>query len=505
MSGAAASEAEILEEVEGLSGKDLEELKLAAQKDLYVMSVGVLGFKDVNPATHGGFCRFVQASPRLRRLGLMPRAHLKSTIATVADSIRLGVDAPDETRVLIASETITLAEKFLGQIRGHFESNKILQGLFPELIPERFTGPGVTWRSDMATLRRSVTLDSPTWQAIGVGGAIVGSHFTRIKCDDLIGFEALRSPATMQHTKQWVDHIEPLLVNQTLDIIDFIGTRWSKNDLYAHLMAGYGKSLAVFTRRAIENGEIIFPALHTWEEYERIQRINPALWAAQYENNPLAETQSDFNINNVLHYRFTHDEQFVVTPRGRRWPIEQLDRVLTADPNGGSLAAPDMAAISVQAMSPEDEVFVLESWSDRATPSDFVDQIYRFARRWDVRIVGIEKAGQQNTDHYFRLKAERESYSVKVEQLIPGKQSKPDRIRGALEPLIRSRLLHILPSQTVLRQQLSDFPDTILWDELDALAYGPRLWRKPPRKEEIEAHEGSTKRLLALRSRITGY
>lgn len=502
----AVTENELLEEVDGLSGADHEALRLSAQTDLYFLCKGVLGWPDVNVRTHGGFCRHIQGSPKNRRLGLMPRAHLKSTIATVGDSIRLALLEPDRARILIASETSTLAEKFLGQIKGHFETNRVLRSLFPELIPPRFTGPGVSWRNDMATIQRDVTLDSPTWQAIGVGGAITGSHFTRIKCDDLIGFEAIRSPAAMAYAKAWVDTIEPLLVNQNDDVIDFIGTRWSRNDLYAHIMEGYMDALAVYTRRAVENGEIIFPQLHTWEEYERIQRINPAQWAAQYENNPLSSTNSDFPIDSVLHYRLSHDEQTVHTPKGKKWDIEQLDRVLTADPNSGSLVAPDAAAISIQGVSPDDEVFVLESWSGRVTPSDFVNQIYRLARRWDVRVVGIEKAGQQNTQHYFEKKRDEENYSVRVEPLIPGtKQSKEDRVRAALEPVIRSHLLHILPSQTTLRQQLAEFPDTILWDEVDALGYGPQLWRKPVRKEEVEKRSGVVKNLLAMRNSITGY
>lgn len=500
------TEDELLEEVDGLSSEEHETLRWEARKNLFFLCKGVLGWPDVNKRTHGGFCRFVVASPKKRKLGLMPRAHLKSTIATVGDSIRLALDEPDNARVLIASETSTLAEKFLGQIKGHFESNRVLRSLFPELILPRFSGPGITWRNDMATLPRNVTLDSPTWQAIGVGGAIVGSHFTRIKCDDLIGFEALRSPAAMAQAKAWVEYIEPLLVNQNDDVIDFIGTRWSRNDLYAHVMEMYLDALGVFTRRAIENGEIIFPELHTWEEYERIQRVNPVLWAAQYENNPLAETHSDFPIDSVSTFRFSHDEQKVYTPKGKSWDVEHLDRVLTADPNSGSLVAPDAAAISVQGVSPDDEVFVLESWSGRVSPSEFVNQIYRFARKWDVRVVGIEKAGQQNTDHYFKIKAEQESYSVRVEPLVPGsKQSKEDRVRARLEPIIRSHLLHILPSQTILRQQLAEFPDTILWDEVDALAYGTELWRKPARKEEIERRGSVVKKLLAMRNSVTGY
>jgi len=500
----APSMGEIAEEVRAFGSEERELLRATAQKDLYVFSKGILGYPDVIPEVHGPLCKRLVESPKRRRLWLLPRGHLKSTVATVADSLRLGIDNPDDARILIVGETATLGEKFLSEIKNHCMNNEVLRSLWPELIPERFTGPGVQWSSTMASLRRSSAHKEPTWQAIGVGGASVGSHFTRIKADDLIGFEAARSAADMAYVIAWVSNIEPLLVNQHRDIIDFIGTRWLRNDVYSFVMEAYGEALEVYTRQAIEDGKIIFPNLHTWEEYSRIQRINPLQWAAQYNNAPIAAGHGDFPVGNILNFMLTHDNDEVVAS-DRRYEVAQLDRVLAADPNSGSLVAPDAAAISVQGYGPRNEVFVLDSWSGRVSPSDFVDKIYALARKWRVRVVGIEKAGQQNTEHYFRLKAEAEQYSVRVQELKPRGRAKEDRVRAAVEPLIRSQLLYLLPSQTILRQQLGEFPDTLLWDEVDALAYGPELGRKPPDTEKIERRQGALKRLLTLRSHLTGY
>lgn len=500
-----ATEQEVLEEVQGLSTTEVDYLKRLAQKDLYFLCLGVLGYKDMTKELHGVGAKFITGQPKRRRLILWPRAHLKTTEFSVGDSLRQGLDNPDDARVLIASETSTLAEKILSEVKGHFEKNQLLRSLFPELIPPRFSGPGVVWRNDAASLVRSTAHKEPTWTALGVGGASVGAHFTRIKCDDLIGLEALRSPAAMKRAIQWLDYLEPLLVNQHDDVIDWIGTRWSRNDLYAHLMKNYGMELAVYTRSAVEDGEIIFPALHTWEEYQRIQRTNPALWFAQYENNPISSGQSDFPVEMIRTYRFNHDETEVVTPEGKKWHIGDLDRVLTADPNSGSLVAPDEAAISVQGISPDDEVFVLDSWGGRVSPSAFVDEIYRRACRWRVRVIGVEKAGQQNTDHYLQLKMEKETRTFRVEPLSHGGRAKEDRIRGSLEPLIRSGLLYILPSQTGLRTQLAEFPDNVLFDEVDALAYGPQLWRKGMKQEDVARRGDVKKKLLAMRNKITGY
>lgn len=506
----APTDEEVLEEVKGLGSNEMEFLKNAAKNDLYVLCKGILRYKDVNPATHGAFCRFIQSHESRRRLALMPRGHLKSTIATIGDSLRVGLADPDDARVLIVGETATTSEKFLAEVKGHIEKNQLIRTLFPELIPPRFSGPGSSWSGGMASLHRQSAHKEPTWQAIGVGGAVVGGHFTRIKCDDLIGFEASRSPAKMQEAIAWVNNIESLLVDQHVDIIDWIGTRWSLIDLYAHIMEGYGSELAVFSREAIENGEIIFPQKHTWAEYSRIQRISPAVWFAQYCNNPIAGGQSDLPIESVRSFRFNHDATAVVflddTGREKSWQIRQLDRILCADPNSGSKTAEDHAAIVAVGVSPDDEVFSLEAWSDRVSPSDFVDRIYSMARRWTVRVVGIEKAGQQNTQHYFEKKAKTADYFVRVEPLLHGNRNKDDRIVKSLEPVIRSGRLYLLPSQSVLRGQIAAFPATELKDQIDALAYHVQLARTPAlQQKSVERHGDILDLVLARRNRRTGY
>lgn len=502
------TDSELLEEVNGLSAEDRETLREEALCNLYFFAKGVLGFKDINKLFHGRFCAFLQQEDKKRRLGLAPRGHLKSSIAVTAHSSQLALKNPSHERILLISETSTLAKKSLGEIKGHFEHNRVLRSLFSELLPERFSGPGVVWRDDAAKLPANLWKD-PTWQALGIGGAVVGSHFTRIKPDDIIGFEAIKSAVKMQEAKDYISNIEPLLDSPVSDIIDFTGTRWSRNDVYGKIIEDYGKSLGIFTMGPVvldaDGNERIFEAKYSWAEYERIQRINPAQWAAQFENNPLTTLNSDFPIESLRSYQFSKDGEGVVLETGKKWQIDELDRCLTADPNSGSVTAPDCAAISVQGVSPDREVVVLESWGKRCSPSDLVDAIYEKARRWKVRVVGIEKAGQQNTHHYFGLKAEQENYNVRVEALAPRGRHKEDRVRSAVEPLIRSGLLYVLPSQRALRQQIGEFPDCLLWDELDAFSYGPEIWRKGEKKEEVERRSGVVEKLLAMRSAVTGY
>jgi hypothetical protein len=509
VTSAARVEPEIMEEVKALPSDQREFMRDVAKNDLYILSKGILGYKDINPDTHGGFCRFVESEIKLRRMGLMPRTHLKSTIATIADSIRLVLRDPDEARILIAGETSTQAEKFLAELKGHWEKNDILRNLFPELVPPRMAGPGVKWSTTIASINRSRDYKEGSWNTIGVGGAVTGGHYNRIKCDDLVGLEASRSPAAMAAAIAWVSNIEPLLIDQHADIIDYIGTRWSRTDLYAFVMKFYGERIAVFLREAIEDGKIIFPQKHTIEEYTTLQNEAPLVWYAQYCNNPLAGGQNDFPAGSVQTYSFDLNGNIVLFRDGQKkvWKLSDLDRVIAADPNSGSLTAPDTAAIVTTGISPDDEVIVLDAWSGRITPSGFVDKIFEKWNRWRPRVVGIEKAGQQNTQHYFEKKMQEEEIYIRVIPLKPKNRNKIERIRTALQPLFASKKVYMLATQSVLRKATDEFPDTDPIDELDALSYGTEdgMWRKPMRYEDQEENGRVLRLIVNRRNKRTGY
>lgn len=503
---------ELVEEIDG-SGTDVHaDLRLLAAENLFFLASGVLGYKDVSVETHGQFCLFFQDEAKRRRLGLMPRTHLKSTIATVADSIRLTLADPVESSILIVNEVERTAKDFLTEIKNHFQQNTLLRKLYPELIPTRFSGPGINWSGTEATLPIEGRIDrAPHWRVLGVGAALTGQHVHRIKADDLIGFESAHSPAAMAYAKAWNDNIISLLIDQHVDKIDWIGTRWAVNDLYADIMAKYRSNLAVFTREAVENEVIIFPALHNWEEYTDLIENKPNIWYAQYCNNPIAAGKQDLPAGSIRTFRFSMDGQRVIIdlPNGgtKEWAWWQLDRVITVDPNSGAPDAPDCAAVIVSAVSPDDEVFVLSAWSARCSPTELVNRVYDDARRWRVREVGIEKAGQQNTAHYFSEKALSEDYRISVVPLSHGNRHKQDRIRGNMHPVLASARLHLLPSQQTLRLQITEFPNNTgdLVDELDALAYGPEIWRKPLRTEDLERNQALHDKILRGRNARTGY
>lgn len=500
-----ASAQELDEEIQGLKPERLTYLRRLAQHDLIFMAHGVLGYTDVNPETHGAFARFIQHHPKIRRLGLMPRGHLKSTIATIADSVRLACLDPNETRILIVNETASNAEGFLSEVKSHFVNGELLRMLFPELLPEKMQGPGSQWSMTMASVRRTTAYKEGTWTALGVGGAAVSRHYTRIKADDLIGLEADNSPAVMESTKKWVGNIESLISDANKDIIDFIGTRWSLHDLYATIMRDYGEDLAVFSRAAIENGNVIFPAKFNMRFFDRLRTNQPLVWHAQYENNPISGGVRDLPAARTFAFEQDGSVSFKDQGHAKVWKRTDLDIVILVDVSLGGSASSDYCAIIVVGTSPDDEVFVLKSRIQRLQPSELVDAIFDEVKTYRPRVVGIEKAGQQSTQHYFEKKAREELIAIRAEPLKHYNKEKTARIRAGIEPLVRSGRLFTLTSQATLNQAIQNFPDLEWWDELDALAYYPQIARTPLGQEEDEENNKAEQLIIARRGIRTGY
>lgn len=499
---------DLIQEIKNAPESLREKLRHKSRHDRYFLAKGVLGYKDVNPFTHGPLCRAIEDTSLKRRMFLMPRGHLKTTLCTITDAVGDALTDPNECRILIINEIEENAAGFLAEIKTHFETNEVLQSLFPELIPQRFGGPGSRWSSYKACIPRSTSYKEWTWTAAGVGKALASNHYTKIKCDDLIGFESKESPANMRYAIAFAKAMEPLLINMDENFIDFVGTRWGMHDLYREMLNTYGSDMSYFAREDIENGEPIFPAKFSLKKLNRLSLIDPVLYYAQFKNNPIADGVKDFNATKIR--RFDIDQSGNVVYRdteGRlqRWTREQLDVVMTVDPNSGELTAPDMPAIIVAAISPKDEIFVLETWSRRVQPDAFVDRIYDMWQHWQPRVLGIEKAGQQSTLFYFKKKAKELRVYINVAELKPRNRNKAERIRKAIQPVLNTDRLFLRKDQNTLLHQLRFHPDIERDDELDALAYSTELFRAPLTSREIQDEEDMAERVLASRSKVTGY
>ena len=534
---------ELMEEVQGFNATTREALRERARRDRYFLARGVLGYKDVNPYSHGPMCRALEDRTYNRRMVLSPRGHLKSTLGTVTDSIGISLENPDEARILILNEIEDNSVGFLAEIKGHWENGEVLRELFPELIPERFAGAGSRWSATKACLPRKTNYKEWTYTAIGLGGAVTSRHYTHIKGDDMIGLEARESPAAMKFAITYAKTLEPLLVDMDTDFIDFIGTRWTLRDLYHEMLSVYLPEMLYFSREDIEivpplalamlreagfgyNGrnkppltdeevlakigtqQPIFPRKFSLKRLNQLATIDPELYYAQYKNSPIAAGIRDFNAERIQHFDFDAEGNIVWRDENgsiRRWRREQLDIVMTVDPNSGELAAPDFPAIMVSAYSPLQQMFIFESDARRCQPDVFVDRIYETWQRWHPRVLGIEKAGQQTTAFYFKKKAKELGVYINQVEVKPQNRVKEIKIRKALQPIINQGRLYVRKHQGTLKRQIEFFPGVENDDEIECAAYATELFRTPQTQREMDEAEDAVQTVLKRRNATTGY
>jgi hypothetical protein len=500
------SPAEQKERLQDLSGEQLEFLRERSKRDLYFLAKWVLQYDQVELKAHGALCNFMVNETSSRRMVLMPRGYLKSTICTIADSIRLSLIDPN-TRILIQNEVFENAAGFLTEIGNHWESNLVLGRLFSDLKPARFSGPGSKWSKDKKAIVRTAGSKEQTYEAAGSGGSPQSRHYKHIKNDDLIGEKAKESEVEMQKSIRWTDGMRPLL-DRLDDRMDFYGTRKTMSDVYAHLEEVYKSRIRVFCREPIEDGDSIFSKMPLQMLLD-IQNDTPEVWAHDYMNNPIGKGGTDWNTGYLQFFTEGPDGRFYLQDpvRGlRSYDRRELDITITVDPNSGKLAAPDKCAVAVHGTTPDGHWLILESWSGRLQPDDLIQKIWDFASVWHPRCIGIEDAGQQNTLYYFEKKCRLEGTFYFLRPLKHQNKFKEQRIRQALDTPLKNKRLYLRPTQIVLSAQVKLFPQLARhnWDEIDCASYGVDINQNGVSLEEIQEQEEAVEKLLSSRG-ITGY
>ena len=209
---------------------------------------------------------------------LAPRGHGKSTILTVAYTLKRLLERPD-LRALIASNTAVQAEGFLREIRRHLAHNPAIAAACGPLA-------GQPWNErELGLASRLCTAKEPSLTALGVLGPVISRHYDLVILDDVVDEEVARSHLMRRRLLTW--YYKELLPTLEPDgELHLIGTRYHRDDLYGRLIAAGMPSL---TEAAISGEPGAEVAL--WEEKfplallrKRREEAGPAIFNSQYQN-----------------------------------------------------------------------------------------------------------------------------------------------------------------------------------------------------------------------------
>lgn len=253
-----------------------------ARTNLYWLATDVLGYKDISWDVHYPVLNILQKFPApppaerdqydhvdwtrtnyrpyvplreldgpRRRLILDPRGMFKTTINVVCHTVQWILNYPD-IAVLIVHAKQEVAEDILGEIKAHFQSNRILRELFPEFCPpenkrdfgtrQKFTVP---CRTQSGKKRKE-----PTVGIASIDTAVAGYHFDVIKFTDVVCLENSGTKEQLAKVAYSFGMYRNVLVKPT-DWIDVEGTRYHFQDLYGRIIDSELKKPAAERRWSI--------------------------------------------------------------------------------------------------------------------------------------------------------------------------------------------------------------------------------------------------------------
>lgn len=492
--------------------RDLAE---AASRDLFMFCTGVLQYRDLTQACHGPLCTWHDKNQARFKETLEPRGHLKSSVITIGKNLQKVTQNP-ENRILLGNETATNAERFLGAIKAHAETNRRFRGLYSHLIPPDNSRKH-SWSQTELTFKRQGVYTVPTIDTIGMTGAMTSRHYTHLCIDDPISAEAAESKMVMDTTIRRISNLISLMDDPGKDTVDLVGTRWAFYDVYSWFEETF--SPARYIRSDTEDGVPIWPERFSLETLAQIRKsLGEYLYSCQYRNNPRNADVQDFNIQDLKFWRWSADEESIVLfdrngEVERVVEVDDLDITTTVDPayNEGllNLSRLDRNAvvtcgIAAGVGNATADAIVLDAWGKRCTPLELIEHLVWTLRRFHPRAFGIQKAGYEMVLKYFlAATAEQEGLYAHVIPVKPGGKGKK-HIRS-LQPVAATGHLYISPSHHMLRDELADYPLGQHDDVADALGLQPQIWHGVMSEARWEKYKESESKILrAIRSQGSG-
>jgi len=516
-------------------------LKERAENDFFFFCKAILRYKDVTVGCHKPMADFIK-HPHNRKGALMPRAHLKTSILTKADAIHRPLIDPEYSFIFFNEKEENSVE-FLYYIRNELKYNPIVNALWPDRIPD-WSSSETRWSTTTADIKRKpgTTYYAPTYQALGMKGSPTSKHVHHIKFDDAYGQSASDSEAESKKIWSIYAKSDNLLISPEHNI-DIIGTHWSNQDLYVSILENEGalflsqdgKSVRganmenptwLFWRRSCyhADGSPIWPERFSPAALRRIEKkLGVHMFSLQMLNNPLAESNVDFNMSDVRYWEWVehgisikawdHFSQTYSTPIY----IDQLDLVQVLDPAVGEKDTHSFTAIAVVGMDAQGRIYLLDYFRDRrpmetAEHSGWLDKMYEFQETYQPRTayfenVAFQKILQQIIDKR-NLTAR---YPLPSEPINLGgrRNAKHVRIRAAIQSTLSQGLLHLHRSHEEALEEMRMHPVGAKagrhYDLLDALAHAIPNMTAPMTAEQTANHRRMMQHSKSGLGQYTGY
>ena len=485
---------------------ELAELGL---QSFYFFSRGIIGKDYMIKPVHLPLCNFLQKEEILRKLVILPRSFLKSTLGCICLPIWLALHNPD-IRILIVSNIIDNAMNHIRQIKAIFETNDLFRSLYPDIIPNT---KKVRWSDHAVEVNRTMGWGEATFNAAGLGTNIVSTHFDVIIMDDILTGkkdsvtkeELMPSVLEIGRAIGWYKLSMSLLDTPSRGRVLYLGTPWALHDVVDYIMNEDG-TFTAFTQNVYVNGgynidsgnEIpIYPERFNKDDLALIKKVQGSyIYASQYLLRPLPAEKMIFkseyiqyfeHLPNVPYYTFTY-----------------VDPAISAKKTACN------TAIVTIARTYDNRIYVIDLFREKGvSPNKLLTEIFKIHRKYKPMFIAVESvAYQEAIGMNLKDKMKEDNYFFSIRADVPtGDDSKDSRIR-AMQPRFEAMGVWIKQWMSGLETELLEYQgvkESPYVDAIDALSGAIRLSSCPQPPQELVKTEETMADILAQLRKARGF
>lgn len=408
---------------------------------------------------------------------IFPRGFAKSTWEKI-DTLHDIVYALEPV-ILYIGKTLQDAGFHFEAIKSELENNELLIAVYGYLVPPE-NDIGRKWTNKHFEATNGVNVVA-RGAGKGRGVNIKNQRPTKIICDDIEEDEQIRSAERCQKLHRWLYEVIFPSKDARRGFIKMIGTVLAK---HAEVLKFYQKHGGIF-RKAIENGESIWPAMWPLKKLENEkEKIGSRAFSQEYQNTPIDEESA------IIKPIWISANTYDVFPEN-----SSVQKVIMLDPQAGESSSSDTFGLVVLGWKKGDKHrYVLERIVGRATQSEqaaiFVSS---YQRHPTAHVCGIEKIMTQVAVYQYVLDWKNRAYDFPPERCqkykinqenrnIPLVAVRPEGRDGVQLKDKTARLqmheasfergeIHLHHTMVELADQLSAFPNLEHDDDVDALVY----------------------------------
>lgn len=395
---------------------------------------------------------------------IFPRGFAKSTwekIDTIHDVVY-----KIEPVILYISNTIGDAQFHFESMKSEFENNELLRYIYGDLVPPD-RDKGKKWTNKHFETTNGVNVVA-RGAGKGRGVNIKNQRPTKIIADDIEDDEQVRSPDRRMKLHNWLTNVIIPSLDKERGKIKFIGTVLSP---ICEVKKFYEKHGGIF-RKAIENGESIWPERFSYEDLMEIKmQFGSKMFAQEYMNNPVNDELA------IIKPEWIANSYYNTLPE-----LRGMKKIIMFDPQAGESKSADFYGLCVGGMFPKDpHRYILEINTGRDSQINQAALVVRtYQRHPETHIVGIEKVMTQVAVYQLILDwksgkielpdVNNKDRNIPILAVDPKGKDKIARLQMH-EASIERGEVHLHHTMTHFGERLSMFPDLEHDDDIDSFIY----------------------------------